>query len=74
METYYILATSRGYNLTLQVVQGVPAALESVSPPGENKKLTPGGFAIELTKTAQSQPYQNNGKGFDFPICSSKIA
>jgi hypothetical protein len=31
METYYILATSRGYNLTLQVVQGVPAALESVS-------------------------------------------
>jgi hypothetical protein len=31
METYYILATSRGYDLTLQVVQGVPAALESVS-------------------------------------------
>jgi hypothetical protein len=31
METYFILATNRGYNMTLQVVQGVPAALESVS-------------------------------------------
>lgn len=31
METYYILATNRGYNLTLQVVQGIPAALESVA-------------------------------------------
>lgn len=31
METYYILATSRGYNLTLQVVQGAAAALESVA-------------------------------------------
>lgn len=30
METYFILATNRGYRMTLQVVQGAAAALESV--------------------------------------------